>query len=180
MHFFSLARSRRQTRSRAVAVAAALGLVCGVGSAGSLSAQNEAPRVPERVGNDAPHQERNPTNRPEAYLIRPHPAPAAVVDTGAVKVKVAGDVRPNVVSKKKRARGARAAAATVKTTTTAPRLVPVRKAEPVASPEELAAEREARRAELSRPTPIGSNGPHYERNGDPDVSAGRILVIERP
>ena len=160
-------------------VAAALGLVCGVGSARSLFAQNDAPRVPERVGTDAPHQERNPTNRPEAYLVRPHPTPAAVVDTGAVKIKVASDVRPNVVSKKKRVRGARGTAAAT-TTTTPPRLVPVRKAEPVVSPEEQAAEREARRVELSRPTPIGSNAPHYERNADPDASAGRIIVLERP
>ena len=158
-------------------VAAALSLVCGVGLVGSLSAQNEAPRVPERVGTDAPHQERNPTNRPEAYLVRPHPTPAVVVDTGAVKIKVADDVRPNVASKKKRVRGARGTAAT----TTTPRTVPVRKAEPVGpSPEEQAAEREARRAELSRPTPIGSNAPHYERNADPDASAGRIIVLERP
>ena len=175
MHLFSTVHPRGRAYPR-IAVAAALGLIGSVGLVGSLRAQNDAPRVIERTGTDAPHQERNPTNRPDAYLLRPHPAPAVVVDTPAVKIKVADDVRPTVVSKKKRVRGARGT-----TVATTPRTVPVRKAEPVGpTPEEIAAEREARRAEYARPTPVGSNAPHYERNGDPDVSAGRILVIERP
>lgn len=132
------------------------------------------PQQPERVGADAPHQERNPTQRPKAYLLRPAPAPVAIVETDAVKVKVGNELPPNVVAKKKKTRANRRAAV-------AERTVPVRKAEPVGpSPEEIAAEREARRAELRRPMRVGNDAPHYERSANPDESAGRILSIERP
>ncbi len=180
MKFFVAPLPRRQVFPRSTVVAAVLGLVCGLGCVGTLPAQDELPHRPERVGADAPHQERNPTKRPEAYLLHPAPAPVAVVDTGTVKVTVGNEAPPKAAVRKRKGRTARPARGAA----AAERIVQVRKAEPVGpSPEEVAAEREARRAELRRPTRTGNDAPHQERSLDPanpEVTAGRIITIERP
>ena len=174
----------RHVSSRLV-LAAACAFAAVVGLAQPVAAQDAAPKPPppDRVGNDAPHQERNPTNRPEAYQIRRASTPGAVVETGPVTVKVGPEVPPSALTKTtttKKKKGTAARRTRGNPTVVENRVVPVRKAEPVGpTPEEIAADREARQAELSRPTPIGSNGPHYERNGASDLSAGRIISIER-
>lgn len=167
----------RRDCSRVAAVV--LGLFCGFVPAGSVRAQTLTPPRPERVGADAPHQERNPTQRPEAYQLRPAPTPVPVADNIApAPAKVDRGSPPDTAKEKKKVRTARRARAV---TPTARTVVPERKVEPAKpTPEEVAAEREARRAEMRRPMRVGNDAPHYERNADPDASAGRLITIERP
>lgn len=139
---------------------------------------------PARVGTDAPRQERNPAQQPpQAYVIRASAADIAAADPSAtpapVPVAVAGVVNNGSGKRKVPKTAAAAAPGAVPQGYRPPRNNVVKKAKPVVrepTAEELTAQRRAE----SRPTPVGTNAPHYERNADPDARAGRLISIELP
>jgi hypothetical protein len=127
-----------------------LALLCWVASGSLVTASAEDKRG-ERIGDDAPHQERNPAQKPEAFSRK-----AASVATSASAAQGAGATRRKTIRKAE------------------PVLVSREPVKP--SAEDLA---ELRRIEAQRPKPIGSDAPHQERNSKPEAHAFRLIVIDR-